>query len=397
MHNRVVKPQKSTKPYVYKSLDLFSGCGGLSYGLALARSSIGSRIETKVAIDNWQIACDTFQDNLGIKPICDSVNSTLIKKVNNEFGPFDIIVGGPPCQGFSTAGKRALDDERNKLVLEFLNAIKICKPRVFVMENVVGFKTFQGGHLYQEAVQFATDLGYKVRSGIVLASLIGVPQRRKRFLLVGSMEDDFIFPGEKIRDNDGLFEHNVLPDFISQSPSDGIESWNFDDATSDLPALKAGEHKETYASHPLNPLQKYYRKGSKFPTIHFAAGHKPEFVEMISYIPQGRSALEPEIQETMPKHLRPKSGFTNSYQRIIPDQPSPTITRNFTTPSSANCIHPHQNRALSLREGARCQSFPDSFQFLGNTEEIRLQIGNAVPPLLGKAIGESILKALENE
>jgi DNA (cytosine-5)-methyltransferase 1 len=118
---------------------------------------------------------------------------------------------------------------------------------------------------------------------------------------------------------------------------------------------------------------------------------------MLSYIPQGKSGLDPDVQKHMPKKLRPTSGFKNSYQRIIGDAPSPTITRNFTTPSSANCIHPSQDRALSIREGARCQSFPDWFVFLGTTDEKRLQIGNAVPPLLGKAIGESILAALSKK
>jgi DNA (cytosine-5)-methyltransferase 1 len=116
----------------------------------------------------------------------------------------------------------------------------------------------------------------------------------------------------------------------------------------------------------------------------------------MSYIPQGRSALDPEIQAQIPEALRPTSGFKNSYQRIVADAPSPTITRNFTTPSSANCIHPHQDRALSIREGARCQTFPDWFDFLGTTDEKRLQIGNAVPPLLGKALGESLLESLRN-
>ena len=133
----------------------------------------------------------------------------------------------------------------------------------------------------------------------------------------------------------------------------------------------------------------------KKPLDDFAVGHRDYFIELLSYIPQGKSALDPEVQKLIPKKLRPTSGFKNSYQRIIGDAPSPTITRNFTTPSSANCIHPSQDRALSIREGARCQSFPDWFYFLGTTDEKRLQIGNAVPPLLGKAIGESILNAID--
>ncbi|CAN2235635.1 DNA cytosine methyltransferase [Candidatus Planktophila dulcis] len=382
---------------VYRSLDLFSGCGGLSLGMSLAKNSKGDSISTACAIDIWEIACKTFEHNLGLKPLCEPIDDDLIRRVNQENGPFDIVVGGPPCQGFSTAGKRALDDDRNKLVLAFLRAIEITNPKVFVMENVTGFKTFQNGKIHEEVVLFAKKLGYQVRSAIVLASLSGVPQRRKRFLLVGSKVGAFKFPGEQALPHDeNLFESDEfsLEKFFVQKPENGTEKWTFNDATSDLPALKAGQRLEKYKTPPKNSLQEYFRKGSELPLDHFAVGHREYFIEMLSYIPQGKSALDPEVQKTMPKKLRPTSGFKNSYQRIVGDAPSPTITRNFTTPSSANCIHPSQDRALSIREGARCQSFPDWFYFLGTTDEKRLQIGNAVPPLLGKAIGESILNAL---
>ena len=382
---------------VYRSLDLFSGCGGLSLGMSLAKNSIGSSIETACAIDIWEIACKTFEHNLGLKPICEPIDDDLIRRQNKINGPFDIVVGGPPCQGFSSAGKRALDDDRNKLVLAFLRSIEITNPKVFVMENVTGFKTFQNGKIHKEVVNFAKRLGYQVRSAIVLASLSGVPQRRKRFLLVGSKVGTFKFPGElELPNDENLFDSNEfsLERFFIQKPEDGKEKWTFNDATSDLPSLKAGEKLEKYKSAPKNDLQKYFREGSEKPLDHFAVGHRDYFIELLSYIPQGKSALDPEVQKLIPKKLRPTSGFKNSYQRIIGDAPSPTITRNFTTPSSANCIHPSQDRALSIREGARCQSFPDWFYFLGTTDEKRLQIGNAVPPLLGKAIGESILNAI---
>jgi len=368
--------------------------------MSLAGNSNGDKIETGCAIDIWEIACKTFEHNLGLKPICEPIDDELIRKVQKDFGPFDIVVGGPPCQGFSTAGKRALDDQRNSLVLAFLRAIEITNPKVFVMENVTGFKTFQNGQIHEEVVRFAKKLGYQVRSAIVLASLSGVPQRRKRFLLVGSKVGPFKFPGEAELPSEGsLFNSDgvdelALEKFFVQKPDDGIETWTFNDATSDLPALKAGQRLEKYKSSAKNSLQEYFRSGSEAPIDHFAVGHREYFIEMLSYIPQGKSALDPEVQKIMPKNLRPTSGFKNSYQRIVGNAPSPTITRNFTTPSSANCIHPTQDRALSMREGARCQSFPDWFYFLGTTDEKRLQIGNAVLPLLGKAIGESILNAI---
>ena len=366
--------------------------------MSLAKNSNGNSIETACAIDIWEIACKTFEHNLGLKPICEPIDDDLIRHQNKINGPFDIVVGGPPCQGFSSAGKRALDDDRNKLVLAFLRAIEITNPKVFVMENVTGFKTFQNGKIHKEVVNFAKRLGYQVRSAIVLASLSGVPQRRKRFLLVGSKVGTFKFPGEiELPNDENLFDSNEfsLERFFIQKPEDGKEKWTFNDATSDLPSLKAGEKLEKYKSAPKNDLQKYFREGSEKPLDHFAVGHRDYFIELLSYIPQCKSALDPEVQKLIPKKLRPTSGFKNSYQRIIGDAPSPTITRNFTTPSSANCIHPSQDRALSIREGARCQSFPDWFYFLGTTDEKRLQIGNAVPPLLGKAIGESILNAID--
>jgi DNA (cytosine-5)-methyltransferase 1 len=387
---------------VFRSLDLFSGCGGLSLGMSLATNESGDKIQTSCAIDIWEIACQTFEHNLGLKPICEPIDDELIHSVNKDFGPFDVVVGGPPCQGFSTAGKRALDDERNGLVLAFLRAIEITQPKIFVMENVTGFKTFQNGKIHQEVILFAKRLGYQVRSAIVLASLSGVPQRRKRFLLVGTKVGHFRFPGEVDQAGDPhLFATEELKAielerFFVQRPEDGVESWTFNDATSDLPSLNAGEKLEEYRTSPQNELQEYFRNGALKPIDHFAVGHKDYFIELLSYIPQGKSALDPEVQLKIPEKLRPKSGFKNSYQRIVGDAPSPTITRNFTTPSSANCIHPLQDRALSIREGARCQSFPDWFEFLGTTDEKRLQIGNAVPPLLGKAIGESILKAIRS-
>lgn len=385
---------------IYRSLDLFSGVGGFSLGLSLATNTLRDRIETICAIDSWETACKTFEQNLGLKPICRPIDNKVIKEINKSLGPFDIVVGGPPCQGFSTAGKRALDDSRNSLVLAFLNAIEITNPKIFVMENVAGFKSFQQGKIYEEVVQYAKKLGYRVRSAVVLASLSGVPQRRKRFLLVGSKSGIFRFPGENCEEKDpslfGFNEDINLERFFIQKPEDGREQWTFHDATSDLPPLQAGEKKEQYISPPKNSLQDFFRHDSQIPIDHYAGSHKEYFLKLLSYIPQGKSALDPEVQETMPKNLRPKTGFKNSYQRLVLNEPSPTITRNFTTPSSANCIHPLQDRALSIREGARCQSFPDWFTFIGSNDDKRLQIGNAVPPLLAKAIGESILFALAN-
>lgn len=384
---------KSAGSQSYKVLDLFSGCGGLSLGLHWAKGPNGETFQTVAALDNWDIACKTYERNLGLQPINQGISKRLVKTILDEVGKVDIVVGGPPCQGFSTSGKRSLDDPRNLLVREYLNAIELAQPAAFIMENVVGFTTFQDGNLLAEVKELARSLGYKVRAGVVQASIVGVPQRRRRFILVGTRHGDYRFPGEtgsSLLSNQGGLDVNL-------TFKDGPERWSFDDAVSDLPALSAGENNDSYNGQPRNSLQAFLRGAASQPTDHTAVGHKPGFIKMMSYIPQGRSATDPEISALIPEDIRPGSGYPNSYMRIKADAPAPTITRNFTTPSSANCIHPTQNRALSLREGARCQTFPDSFEFLGSTQEKKLQIGNAVPPLLGKALGEALLRSLANE
>ena len=376
----------------FKVLDLFSGCGGLSLGLHWAKSNEGYSFETVAAVDNWAMACKTYEHNLGLAPVVAGVSRKIIEEVLRKSGPVDIIVGGPPCQGFSTSGKRSLGDPRNKLVVEFLDAVKLAKPTAFLMENVVGFTTFQNGNLLREVRETAESLGYQVRAGVVQASIVGVPQRRRRFILVGLKNGHFLFPGEIDGESSPSTKEPLLD--VDLSFRDGFEKWSFDDAVSDLAPLEAGETNNNYKSGPKNELQVFLRNDANQPTDHTAVGHRPDFVRMMTYIPEGKSAIDPEINRTIPEDIRPKSGYPNSYMRIKRNNPSPTITRNFTTPSSANCIHPSQHRALSIREGARCQSFPDTFQFMGSTEEKRLQIGNAVPPLLGKALGEQLLKSL---
>ena len=378
-------------------LDLFSGCGGLSLGLELADHD-QLQLNTIAAIDNWRVACHTYSQNLGLEPFCSDVNADAIQSALANKEKPDVIVGGPPCQGFSTSGKRALDDPRNSLVNEFLDSVRRLSPKVFVMENVSGFKSFQGGMLLEETTRAAGDLGYEVHTMVLQASHFGVPQRRRRFFMIGAKctYTDLIeeFTGIHHQTSEELFSINPRLHFeVPLNPS--LEGWSFGDATSDLPSLNAGETATHYKSSPVNEIQRYFRSAKKKSVSdHTARGHKPGFVEMMSYIPQGKSALDPDINRLIPSNIRPGKGFPNSYSRIRFDLPSPTITRNFTTPSSANCIHPLDNRALSLREGARLQTFPDHFVFMGSIDEKRLQIGNAVPPLLAKKIGELILKVV---
>lgn len=378
-------------------LDLFSGCGGLSLGLHFA-SHPRLQFETVAAIDNWNAACKTYERNLSLRPFCEEVSVKTLNKIGLSSGSIDIVVGGPPCQGFSTSGKRSLDDPRNGLVREFFNTIEAFQPQMFLMENVSGFASFQQGNLMREVLEWADRLGYTTQPLLLQSSHFGIPQRRRRFFLLGKRGKSKLKLSRlgieaELAHEDGLFAKEQTLGLLEAKLDPAKEKWTFDDATSDLPVIAAGEVGAEYLRPPQNELQRYYRQYDDQPLIdHSASGHRSDFIRMMSYIPQGKSALDPSVLETIPEDIRPGKGFPNSYSRLKSDAPSPTITRNFTTPSSANCIHPTSDRALSLREGARLQSFPDWFQFEGTFGDKRLQIGNAVPPLLGKVLGELILE-----
>lgn len=396
------------KPRDFTVVDLFSGCGGITHGLHQVEIE-GARFKTLVAVDIWKSACETLKKNHPEVEVLDQgLSQKLIKTIESRYlgSGVDLVVGGPPCQGFSTSGKRALDDPRNSLVKMYLKAIAAWKPRAFLMENVVGFTTFQGGRIRVDVVNEAKKLGYNVFPAVVQASLYGVPQRRRRFVMVGVLSSDFEWPqfidattGKPF--NNGRYQTDALKEIgnalhVQEIPL-GFKELSFGEATLDLPRLQAGHSKDRYERPKTsNWFLEYVRSSSELDQLgnltgHSSSNHADYLVEMMKGLKQGQSAFEAYAEG---HELRPTSGFSNSYTRISSNAPAPTITRNFTTPSSANCIHPRDARALTPREGARMQSFPDSYEFCGTSTEQRLQIGNAVPPLLAKALGEAIMRNL---
>ena len=379
-----------------KVIDLFSGCGGLSLGMHTAAKKRKTSIDTLASIDMWKPACLTQEKNLKIKTTIAALTAEMLDDMASSLGRPDILVGGPPCQGFSSVGRRALDDPRNLLVKLYVSAVKVLRPKIFLMENVNGFVTMQGGAIFEETVLSMRALGYGVYPAMLTASAYGVPQHRRRCFIVG-VEDsgDFQYPTGvalyrppkhselvlDVRPSDLLFEEDLV---------------SFNQATSDLPALRAGGSRSVYKCDPVNSFQRKMRKGAKVLTEHYTAKYGESLSQLLPYIPKGASALDPDVLKSIPKSIRPTSGFGNSYSRINGDRPSPTITRNFGAPSTANCIHPTANRALSIREASRCQSFPDSFEFVGTAAEKKLQIGNAVPPLLAQALCTALLTTLDD-
>ena len=271
------------------------------------------------------------------------------------------MVGGPPCQGYSTVGKRDRSDPRNVLFLEFHRIVEGLKPDGFVIENVLGLKDMS---FEQEVTESFRALGYRVNFRVLTAAEHGVPQLRRRVVFVGHRERG-LFQGPPIT-------HDAET-FVTVA-----------DAIDDLPRLGPGETTEKYCRDARTPYQKEMRDLSNGLQGHSVSKHPPYLVEAISHIPDGGN------RRSIPPALQPKGGFHNSYSRLASWLQAVAITQNLGKPSGTRCIHPDQDRGLTTREGARLQSFPDRFHVLGGRTSQRLQVANAVPPRLAEALGRAL-------
>lgn len=352
-------------------IDLFAGIGGLSLGLERAGlRCIG-------ALDNWKVATETFAANHGNRSVvCGDITSLpaqqFLERVGVSKQMVDGIVGGPPCQGFSTVGKRWQDDPRNSLWLHFLSYVEHIRPTFVVIENVEGLAVMASGKFPLMIQSSLHDLGYSATWDVVYSANYGVPQLRKRFLMVAILE--------------GYGKPSLPPTTHSEQGSIfGEEAWvSVADAISDLPSLGSGESATQYLSSPETNYQREMRGNSTILLHHEAARHPPHLVKALSFIPDGGN------RKSIPDQYQPKSGFHNSYARLASWKPAIAVTSNMRKPSSARATHPFQNRGLTVREGMRLQSFPDNFKLCGSRTNQYLQVGNAVPPRLGEAIGRHI-------
>lgn len=350
----------------YKILDLFSGCGGFAVGFDML-----PEFETLIAVDIMDDALDTFAYNFKNATvingdICDPEVKTKIIKKAKEL-KINMIVGGPPCQGFSNKGKKlGLKDPRNFLFREYLKIVDEIKPDVFVIENVKALVATENGWFINEIVNEIKKLGYIVNYHIATASNYGVPQQRQRTIILASKNNQIDFPLPKYDEN---------------------QKTTVRDAISDLAYLNSGEGEAE--SVYRNPAKSDYQKTLRNPEgklyNHNATNHSEVALSKLKMIP-------PEgDKKSLPKELLGNQKFNTTWGRLKWDAQSPTIDTRFDTPSNGTNSHPELNRAITPREAARIQSFPDSFKFLGSKTYICKQIGNAVPPLLAKAIGEAIL------
>lgn len=342
----------------FTAIDLFCGAGGFSVGLERAG------FDVRLAVDSWRLATDTYATNFKHPVLCDDLSTMsgreLLRHARAKKGEIDLVVGGPPCQGFSIQRIGPDQDARNSLVLEYARLLGEIAPRLFVMENVPGLTGKRGSELFQAFLDAVDEAGYETEAHVVNAADYGAPQLRKRVVVLGWRYSDsgpFMLPAPKCSPE----AYATVQDAIGNLPPPP-------------PPEKLNPHDPLHRQTRLSELNR----------------------ERLRHIPPGGG------MENLPVHLRvachkvgaDKIGHRYVYGRLAADRPAATITARFDSFTRGKFAHPVEDRNITLREGARLQTFPDTFQFKGNQEEIACQIGNAVPPILAEALGRSAVRAL---
>ena len=362
-------------------IDLFAGCGGLSTGFEQADFNIALAVEKDLS------AAETYKYNHPQTKVLikDITELTSVKSyINIEI---DGVIGGPPCQSFSLSGNRDPKDPRSSLFMDFMRIVRDVNAKFFVMENVPGMlsmKTLTNEKVLDIILKEMENSGYNVAYFVLNAAEFGVPQNRKRLIFIG-LKNDIPFDIKKIEPKGFLF---------------GKDQITIEQAIMDLPQIQAceGEDVQEYTTPPQNEYQKYCRQNSFSVFNHIAMRHTKRLIDRFAQIKFGQSVADVPKEYGQRKRgeatkLSGKKYSQNNF-RPFPDKPSPTIPASF----QSNFVHPYLNRNYTAREGARLQSFPDTYIFKGNRTNMSWQkdlsqyqqIGNAVPPLLAKHIALTI-------
>lgn len=401
-------------------VDLFSGAGGLTFGFYYRlwnNRFVRNRKNTFVFANEYnKSAAEAFSANYpDIKMLNCDIKDMTERDIQELIGkePVDIIIGGPPCQSYSTIGQRRYDDKA-KLYKEYYRVIDLIRPGIFLFENVKGLLSMReifykkdkngnvlfkdtntkektsikprkkpvvdhyGNKIIDNIIKQFRELGYRIEYKTLNAVNFGVPEYRERVFIIGIRDDlkmKWEFPTSK-----------------------NLSTVSLQEAISDLPRVGQGQSKKKYDKPPQNDYQRLMRNGADELTCHFCGVYGEKINTVIKNVRQGcgKNDFNKLVDEGLiDEKYRLTSGYNNTYGRLVAKEPSTTITNNLSTPSGLRCIHYKQNRALTPREGARIQSFPDWFKFIGNKNEITTQIGNAVPPLLAIAIARQLEKCFE--
>tara|TARA_X000000950_G_scaffold198935_1_gene239605 strand:+ start:132 stop:1322 length:1191 start_codon:yes stop_codon:yes gene_type:complete len=389
----------------YKLIDLFSGVGGISQGFHWAgfKTIIANEYDPSIGA--------AYKANFPkTKAIIGDVRELDFNQImmdnNIKQGEIDVIAGGPPCQGFSMANrKRIEEDERNLLFLEFVRAVKKFEPKCFLIENVMGMTAEKIAiksnekSVVDSMTEYFSDLGYKIAFKSFKAEEHGVPQMRRRvivigtnieskfddlkYLRIGNLEKQFL--SKEVMNKISDIQHTLFDDSLNKGLKYPTTIW---EAISDLPQIKdgGGTDEMDYKSEPKNNYQRLMREYSTKVYNHKSTPHSAEVLKRMELLKQGDNFKD------LPEGLRTKSVHSGAYGRLEADYITPTITTRFDTPSTGRVIHPYLNRTLTVREAARLQSFPDHFKFIGTRTSQGKQVGNAVPPLVAKSIAEMFIK-----
>ncbi len=386
-----IRSETKSKRAPLRAVDLYAGAGGLSLGLKMA----GFEVAAAVELDHW--AALTYGKNFTQAKLLIGKVAELDETFFERYRGIDLVAGGPPCQGFSvsTGARRKSRDERNDEVFHFLNAAFRLKPRAILMENVPALGQYileDGKLLIDEIGNLLGNNGYNWKTFVVNSYEFGVPQSRERLIMMASLDK--------------------IPDILEyRTHGRGLDRpISTDEAIGDLPSVKPGEVAEDgylpYYGDPENAYQRRLRSKEGIFWNHVSMRHSPRLVERFSAIPPGGNGAS--VWSEHPARRRGDTSvsgvrFDQNHRRISGSLPSPTITAYMYS----TCLHPTQNRNLTVREAARLQSFPDSFRFWGKRttlsakllekkglfEDMGLnqlnQVGNAVPPLLACAIGRA--------
>lgn len=356
----------------FTCVDLFSGAGGLSRGF------YDAGYDVVLGVDFDEAALKTFKENHGSADTMklDLFNHDNIEKIidylHQKKIKLDVLVGGPPCQGFSIAGPRDMNDKRNTLYLAMVELADKLKPQAVVLENVPGMIQTNGGIGAKRIIEDFKKIGYEMTSKLLYAPDYGIPQMRKRVFFVGLREakESFIFPDPLI---------------------DKEHYYTCEDAISDLPSLQTeqgeiirGDEIQEYPSEPRSVYQKVMRANSKKIYNHIGSIPIDKTRKMISLVPEGKN------YKALPEEYRSLYKYHEALTRYHSKKPSNTINTGHRSH-----FHYRWNRIPTVRESARLQSFPDDFIFYGNRTEQYRQVGNAVPPILGQVVAEQLKKFLK--
>ena len=355
---RALAALSSAREKSFTGISLFSGCGGLSLGF----SSAGCKIKGFVEIDDGlsRIYSMNFPHTKRVGSDITQITPAEVQDFRHAVGDIDVLIGGPPCQGFSLSGKRDVNDHRNYLFSDFVRFVDTVRPKAAILENVrllTSMRSRSGGLVKDQIVHELCSLGYTARLYSVNACDYGVPQHRERVFFLAVRSDLGVAPTFPAP------QYGRPPTLFQKPPR------TFADACSDLEYIESGETTR-------DPL-------------HAAVKHPDHVIRWLWDVPQGGSA-----HDNRDPDLRPPSGYNTTYKRQSWDEPGSTVQTTFGMISGCRNVHPIATRSLTVREAARLQSFPDDYVFVGPIGTIRTALGNAVPPLLARAIADHVRASL---